>query len=103
VISEGRESLDTKGAESARAESRQHSPSSREAENSDGLSPLEVGDNSAAGLDQLARLDPEHVVPRPGGGPHFVVLQQVRVNEDAQLFLVTKRWHASSGFVNPRV
>jgi len=32
-----------------------------------------------------------------------VVLEQTWVDEDAQLLLKPKGWHASSGFVNPRV
>ena len=43
-------------------------------------------------------LDAEHVVPRSGGGPHLVVLQQVRVDEHTQLRRVTKGWHATFGF-----
>jgi hypothetical protein len=40
-------------------------------------------------------LDAEHVVPRTGGGPHLVVLQQIGVDEHAQVGLVTKGRYAA--------
>jgi hypothetical protein len=44
---------------------------------------LQVGDETFARLDQLVRLDAKHVVPGTGGCPHFVVLQQVGIDEYA--------------------
>ena len=62
---------------------------------------LQVGDDSAAGLNQFVWLDPEHVVPRSRGRPHLVVLQQIWVDEDAQLSRVAERRYATPGFGNP--
>ena len=70
---------------------------------SDWLSALQVGDDSPARLDELVRFDPEHVVPRTSRSPDLVVLQQVRVDEDAQLLLKPKGGHATSGFVTARL
>jgi hypothetical protein len=47
-------------------------------------------------------LDAEHVVPRSRGGPHLVVLQQIRINEHMQLCAVTKRRNLTIGLGNPR-
>ena len=41
--------------------------------------------------------DAEHVVPGAGGGPHLVVLQQVGVDEHAQVRGVAERRHAADG------
>jgi len=49
---------------------------------SEGESALQFDNDAATGLHQLAGLDAEHVVPGAGGGPHLVVLQQIRVDED---------------------
>ena len=62
---------------------------------------FQIGERSPAGLDQLVWLDPEHVVPGSRRRPHLVVLQQIRIDEDARLLLKPKRGHATSGFVNP--
>lgn len=51
---------------------------------------LDVGDDSPAGIDQFVRLDAEHAVPGAGSRPHLGPLQQVPVDEDAQLSCVTK-------------
>ncbi len=58
---------------------------------------LQVGEEAPVALDQLVRLDAEHVVPRSRRGPHFVVLQQVRTNEHTQLGCMTKRRHSTDG------
>ena len=58
---------------------------------------LEVGDQAFTGLDQLAWLECEHVVPRAGGGPHFVVVQQVGVDEHAQVGRVAEGGDANVG------
>ena len=62
------------------------------------LDALQGGDHTATRLHQLVRFDPEHIMPGAGCGPDLVVLQQVRVNEYAQLRGVTERWHAAFGF-----
>ncbi|MEN9823399.1 MAG: hypothetical protein RLZ04_1825 [Actinomycetota bacterium] len=59
---------------------------------------LEVGDQTLAGFDQLVRFDAEHVVPRAGCRPHLVVLQQVRIDEHAQVRRMTEGRHAAVGF-----
>jgi len=48
----------------------------------DRSAPLQFGDQAFAGFDQLVRLDAEHVVPGAGRGPHFLVLEQVLVDEN---------------------
>jgi hypothetical protein len=58
---------------------------------------LEVGDLSAAGFHQLVRLDAEHVVPCAGCRPHLGPLQQVGVDEHAQMRCVTKGRHVTVG------
>jgi len=67
------------------------------------LGTSKISEDSPARLDQRVRLDAEHVVPCSRRSPYFVVLQQVRVDEDAELHAVTKRWHATTGFVTHRV
>jgi hypothetical protein len=62
---------------------------------------LEVGHQALTGFDQLVRLDAEHVVPRSGGRPHLVVLQQVGVDEHAQVGRVAERGHATDGLCSP--
>jgi hypothetical protein len=42
---------------------------------------LQVHDQALARLDQPVRFDTEHVMPRSGGSPHLVELQQVGVDE----------------------
>jgi hypothetical protein len=54
----------------------------------------ELGDDALAGLDELVGLDAEDVVPGAGGRPHLGPLQQVGVDEDAQMGLVPERRHA---------
>jgi hypothetical protein len=61
---------------------------------------LDVGDLALAGADQFVRFDAEHVVPRSRRGSHLVVLQQIGIDEDAQLSAVAKRWHAVFGLGN---
>jgi hypothetical protein len=43
-------------------------------------------------------IDADHVVPGACGGPHLVVLQQVGIDEDAQMGLVTEGGHTTDGF-----
>ena len=64
------------------------------------LAALEVGDDGAADANEIIRCDREHVIPRACRGPHLVVLQQIRIYEHAQMCLVAKRGHATSGFGN---
>ena len=66
------------------------------------LGALQVGDQTAAGLDQLVRLDAEHVVPCARRRPHLRVLQQIGIDEHAQLGGMTKRGHATVGLGNPK-
>ncbi|MEY4164925.1 MAG: hypothetical protein RL419_767, partial [Actinomycetota bacterium] len=47
------------------------------------------------------RVRTEVVIPRSRSSPHFVVLQQVRINEHAQLCCVAERRHAAIGLGNP--
>lgn len=63
--------------------------------------PLEVGDDSPAGLDQLVWLDAEHVVPRARRRPHLGPLQQVGVDEHPQMRLVTEGGHTAIGLESP--
>ena len=42
---------------------------------------LEVGDNATCDAHDVIRVRTEVVVPRSRSRPHFVVLQQVRINE----------------------
>ncbi len=62
--------------------------------------PLQVGDHATGDTHDVGRRRAEVVVPRSRSGPHFVVLQQVRINEHTQLSVVTKRRHAAFGFGN---
>ena len=64
-----------------------------------GLATFQVGNQRAAGANEVVRCDWEHVVPGSRRRPHFVVLQQVGVNEHTQLSCVTKRRHATDGVV----
>ena len=67
----------------------------------DDLVALEVGDHSTANANNVIRISTEVVVPRARCSPHFVVLQQVRINEHTQLCDVTKGRHAIFGLGNP--
>ena len=62
---------------------------------------LQVGHHTRAGLHQLVRLDTEDVVLFASRCPHFVILQQIRIDEDAQLLVKPKRRHAKFVFGNP--
>ena len=62
------------------------------------ISAFEVGERSPAGFHQFVGFDAEHVVPRSCSRPHLVVLQQVGVDEHAQLSVVTEGRHAPGGF-----
>ena len=66
------------------------------------LGALQVGDNATGNTNDVRRRCTEVVIPRSRGRPHLVVLQQVRIDEHAQLSCVTKRRHAASGFGNQR-
>ena len=61
---------------------------------------LEVGDDATDNTHYVIRVRTEVVVPRYGSGPHFVVLQQIRINEHTQLCAVTKGRHATVGLGN---
>ena len=58
---------------------------------------LEVHHFAVAGFHQRVGFNAEHVVPGAGGGPHLVVLQQVGVDDDAQVGRVSALRHTSDG------
>ena len=62
---------------------------------------LEVGDNTTSDTHDVIRVRTEVVVPCSRRCPHFVVLQQVRINKHTQLCAVTKGRHAAVGLGNP--
>ena len=61
---------------------------------------LQVGDHTTGYTHDVIRVRTEVVVPRSRRGPHLVVLQQVRIDEHAQLCAVTEGRHATFGFGN---
>jgi hypothetical protein len=67
----------------------------------DDLGALEVSDDATGDTNYVSRCSTEVVVPRSCCSPHFVVLQQVRINEHSQLCAVTKRKHTFIGLGNP--
>ena len=66
----------------------------------DDLVALQVGDHAASNSHDVIRVRTEVVIPRSRRSPHLVVLQQVRINEHAQLSAVTKGRHAAIGLGN---
>jgi hypothetical protein len=62
--------------------------------------PFEVRDHTTGDTHDVVRVRTEVVIPRSRSSPHFVVLQQVRINEYTQLSAVTKRRNASIGLGN---
>jgi len=67
------------------------------------LGALQVGDHTASDTHDVIRIRTEVVIPCSGCCPHLVVLQQVRINEHAQLCAVTKGRHAIIGLSNPSI
>ena len=67
----------------------------------DDLGAFEVGDDTARNTHDVIRVRTEVVIPRSRRSPHLVVLQQVRINEHAQLSAVTKGRHTVVGLYNP--
>ena len=61
---------------------------------------LQVGDHTTGNTHDVSRYCAEVVVPRSGRRPHLVILQQIRIDEDAQRRSVTKRRHAVVGLCN---
>ena len=61
---------------------------------------LQVGDHTTGNTHDVIRVRTEVVVPRSRSSPHFVILQQVGINEHAQLSAVTKGRHAAIGLGN---
>ena len=61
---------------------------------------FQVGDHSTTDTHQLNRCNRKVVVPRSRRSPHFVVLQQVRINEHTQLGAVTEGGNAVIGLGN---
>ena len=64
------------------------------------LDPLEVGNYATSNTHDICWCCTEVVIPRSRSRPHFVVLQQVRIYEHAQLCAVTKGRHATVGLGN---
>ena len=62
---------------------------------------LQVGDQALAHFQQLVGLDAEPVVPGAGRRPHLVVLQQVGIDEHAEMRLVTEGRRATDGLLTP--
>ena len=62
----------------------------------------DVGGGAASDAHELIERRREDVVRMACSGPHFVVLQQVGVDEHAQLRRVTERWNATIGFGNSK-
>ena len=65
------------------------------------LGAFQVDDYTTGDVHDVCRSSTEVVVPRSRRSPHFVVLQQVGINEHAQLCAVTKGRHAAIGLGNP--
>ncbi len=61
---------------------------------------LQIGDHASCNSHNVSRRSTEVVVPGSRSRPHFVVLQQIRIDEHTQLLRVTKRRHATGGFGN---
>ena len=59
--------------------------------------PFEVRDHTTGDTHDVVRVRTEVVVPRSRSSPHLVVLQQIRINEHAQLCCVAERRHAVVG------
>ena len=66
----------------------------------DGLAALQISDHATGNTHDVRGHCTEVVVPRSGRGPHLVVLQQIRIDEDAQLSRVAERGHAAIGLSN---
>ena len=62
---------------------------------------FQVGDYSTSNTNDVGWCRTEVVIPRSRSSPHFVVLQQVRVNEHTQLSAVTELGHTTFGFGIP--
>ena len=62
---------------------------------------FQVSDNSTSNAHDVRRRSTEVVIPRSRSGPHFVVLQQIRIHEHTQLCAVTKGRYAKFGLSNP--
>ena len=67
----------------------------------DDLGALDVDDHATSNAHDVCRSSTEVIVPRSRCRPHFVVLQQVRVNKHTKLSAVTKGRHAKFGLGNP--
>ena len=62
--------------------------------------PFEVRDHTTGDTHDVIRARTEVVIPRSRSSPHLVVLQQIRINEHAQLSAMTKGRHAAFGLSN---
>ena len=63
--------------------------------------PFEVRDHTTGNANDVIRARTEVVVPRSRSSPHLVVLQQIRINEHAQLCCVAERGYTIIGLGNP--
>ena len=64
------------------------------------LGALEISDDATSDTHDVSRCCTEVVVPCSRSSPHFVVLQQIRIDEHSQLSAVTKGRHAAVGLGN---
>ena len=62
--------------------------------------PFAVRDHTTCDTHDVVRVRTEVVIPRSRSSPHLVVLQQVRINEHAQLCCVAERGYATIGLGN---
>jgi predicted RNA-binding protein with PUA-like domain len=62
---------------------------------------LQVGYDATCDTHDVRWRCTEVVVPRSCSSPHLVVLQQIRINEHAQLSAVTEGRDAAIGLLNP--
>jgi hypothetical protein len=63
--------------------------------------PLEFSLYRATRTHEIIRCDREVVVPRSRNSPHLFILQQIRIDEDAQRRRMVKRRHTTFGFEIP--
>jgi len=58
---------------------------------------LEVGDYASRDMQDVIRVRTKVVIPPFRSNPHFVVLQQIRINEHTKLGCMTKGRNAAVG------
>jgi hypothetical protein len=62
---------------------------------------LQVGDDATSYAHDVCQRSTAVVIQCSGRSPHLAVLQQVRINERAQLSAMTSWGHSTVGFQNP--